>query len=455
MSRAVCALWVLAAAACQGVGEGEASGEMVTDAGGPQAATCPATATEYESSAPPVAARDAGALVRSADGGPSVLPPEPTEDLGPQNAFIRVYPEVPDLQYGVGYMFQVAPRTSVLTLNIRKYGQDHWDYEYGNDAMTFRSVTTFSAPKALTRTQASSDADGGIQVAISYPTQPGFSVEQRTGFLIHQVVVRHTLNGTPAVTDPWEASFHLLQTAYNADEGFVVTEDQPWDRVVTQPWQIASRGVSAGIPDGQDILVPVVANTTPASGVSRWRRMGKRWLPVGFTPVSGGYEPSLVRDVDGCLVYSARGSGNEGHVIRVLRSCRAEGPWSAKAFVDGVRNDGPVSVNPGPRGIYVATNPYGANGATGRGILSRWHLNAERTGLGPQMDVINARTAWGAPPVGLGWFVDHPIGTALELSDGKVHFMMAFRSMAFSTVGGGNEINTSHTGLNICEHPRR
>ncbi len=46
----------------------------------------------------------------------------------------------------------------------------------------------------------------------------------------------------------------------------------------------------------------------------RWRFLDAEWRPVAFTLVAGNdksYEPSLVRDVDGSLLYLARKDGND------------------------------------------------------------------------------------------------------------------------------------------------
>ena len=91
------------------------------------------------------------------------------------------------------------------------------------------------------------------------------------------------------------------------------------------------------IPDGDDFLVgmtggkidaatlktqgPEVA-TAGGAGVMRWKREGNIWRATAYVPVTGvdgAFEPSLIRDVDGTLLFCGRGSKQpESNDIRGL-----------------------------------------------------------------------------------------------------------------------------------------
>lgn len=58
---------------------------------------------------------------------------------------------------------------------------------------------------------------------------------------------------------------------------------------------------------------------------------------------------------------------------------------------------------------------------------------------------------FGPPPEGTRWFADHPISSVLRLADEKLHNVMAYRVMALSTSGRGQETITPATGTYIEE----
>ena len=101
-----------------------------------------------------------------------------------------------------------------------------------------------------------------------------------------------------------------------------------------------------------------------ACGVSRWQRLDSRWQPVEFVPVVRSreaadpqvvygqrmpvlpMEPSLIRDVDGALLLSARGVYDEAdeHAIRVWRSTDGQ-TWDLVIDIPEVRGQAPVTIN--------------------------------------------------------------------------------------------------------------
>ena len=138
------------------------------------------------------------------------------------------------------------------------------------------------------------------------------------------------------------------------------------------------------IPDDMDLLLPMAGGKTGADrfdparcrelglvydhhdagcGVMRWRRDEKRWRPVSFVPVTGddnSLEPSLIRDIDGSLLFGARG-GREStyNDIRVWRSQDGGETWAQVINVSGALSSAPVSLNQAADGTpYVVSNLY-------------------------------------------------------------------------------------------------
>ena len=120
------------------------------------------------------------------------------------------------------------------------------------------------------------------------------------------------------------------------------------------------------IADGDDLLLAMSAgrrDDEALSGVMRWRRDPARgWQPVDFLRVEGADgsgEPSLVRDRDGSLLFSARGGRDVMHDIRVWRSRDGGRAWAETVHVVGIVGSTPITLNRAADGTpYVAANVY-------------------------------------------------------------------------------------------------
>jgi hypothetical protein len=247
---------------------------------------------------------------------------------------------------------------------------------------------------------------------------------------------------------------YVYQFAYDGREFHVVKRqtkraDAPL-RTVDGAWTIVAPGISSAIPDGDDLLSGVVANdgNREVAGVSRWRREGGDWRPVEFLGISGGAEPSLVRDVDDCLLYSVRGAGAEGQAVRVWRSRDGARNWDQVLHIPNLRANAPVVLNQAADGTpYIAGN----HPASFRAKTCLWPLNAERTACGPVIVARDCVADFGPAPEGTTWFADHPTATTVRLADGQWHNLLGYRVMAFSTAGVGGETLTPQTGCYIEE----
>jgi len=195
-------------------------------------------------------------------------------------------------------------------------------------------------------------------------------------------------------------------------------------------------GLTWGIPDGDDLLYALMAKRSGVtiSGVTRWKRRGGIWRPVHFLPVTDPaqdwYEPSLIRDTDGSLLFSAR---IDQAMIRVWRSTDGGKTWSLVVDIQGEREPAPMTLNRATDGTpYIAANLVGR----GREVVCLWPLNGARSGLLPPIVARDARADFGPPPSGSQWKVDHPNASTLRLADGKWHSVLVYRIMDAAEHGG-------------------
>jgi hypothetical protein len=206
----------------------------------------------------------------------------------------------------------------------------------------------------------------------------------------------------------------------------------------------------------------------------RWRRTGDAWRATAYVPVTGvdgAFEPSMVRDVDGTLLFCARGSKEpESNDIRIWRSKDAGQSWEKIVHVRGVVSSAPISLNQTAAGTpYVVSNLYevfmhradrlqqrkDAEGRVRGGGWTRitqalWPMTDDRSGLRTPIRTRDTWTEFGSPPGGTTWLVDHPSGAVLHLADGKWHGVLASRVMEMAEYTY-SMAPTPHTGAYLEE----
>lgn len=389
--------------------------------------------------------------------GPTLV--QPVEQTGGQTC-----------RYGMAYVFQVGPETAAALVNVRTAGVGRWDFENGSDIVVFDDLAGIAARPAIVCARNTTDTDaqtGKRRVAVHYPVTPGFwplgakradgteHPAAGTGFGVSQVL-QFDLNEEGFFTwdNPFQQSWVVYQFAWDGAT-FSVTRAEPrapGDALLIGdgPWRIVADGITCAIPDGDDLLYPVVAHdgNRNACGVTRWRISPEGWRPVVFYGISVGYEPSLVRDTDGSLLYTARDADGDGNSVRVWRSRDGGENWYEVLHDSTLRSNAPMVLNRAADGTpYLAANhPKGF-----RNILAMWPLAAERNGFEPPLIIRDCDPDFGAPPDRTSWFADHPVGAVVRLRDGQWHGVLGYRAMAFSTEGVGGETLTSHTGWYIEE----
>jgi len=387
-------------------------------------------------------------------------------------ADVTVPPNVPPgeaRRYGLGTPFQVGPRTAGIFCNLRVEGVAVGDFEDGTDAILFDDVSDIRADRAIpvTRNERVVDPETGERrIIVKYTVGCGFvplGAKRADGSA-------HPHAGTgfsfcAALSFPmnadgyfdWNSGFkwytEVSQFIYDGKTLRVLRTELRTDKhplkVLGTEWTIMDPGLTTAIPDGEALLVPVRAVRAGlwACGVARWVRRYGLWRPVSFLPVTeaGGpwTEPSLIRDTDGSLLFSARGYGEASTTIRVWRSADAGATWQQIIDAPQTRNEAPIVLNQAADGTpYMAGNLLGH----GREVLCIWPLNADRSGLQEHIIIRDAPAEFGASPA--GWHVDHPNAVTLRLADGQWHNVLAYRVMY---VAGEGAKSISQTGCYVEE----
>ena len=378
-----------------------------------------------------------------------------------------------DLRYGLGCAFQVSPDQAGLIANLRTQGFQVGDFEAGVDVVLFDRIDAISAEgaKPLTRTSKYADRKTGEwRVAIKYWASGGFiplgarrpdgdpHPHAGTGFLVCEVNdIAMKGSGYYGYYQKSEKdkvrTTEVLHLAYDGSELRLVetearTAANPL-RAAGSDWTVTAPGLQMAVPDGDDLLYACDGSAGPgrrASGVSRWRRLEGRWqliswVPIAFTripkeprrtwcgePIAlNAFEPSLIRDTDGALLFTLRTSGSEveDHIIRVWRSTDTH-TWELAIEVPRGRGQGPVTLNQAADGTpYLAANRLGHE----RDWLALWPLTQDRTGLEEPITIRNALKQFGPPPSGKVWFMDSPMAQTVHLADHRWHNLLSYRIM--------------------------
>ncbi|MEO8659151.1 MAG: hypothetical protein ABI693_11815, partial [Bryobacteraceae bacterium] len=169
-------------------------------------------------------------------------------------------------------------------------------------------------------------------------------------------------------------SFKAVRNDVRAQNG-----DDPL-RIGKSGWTVLVSGIKNAIPDGHDLLLSALAaredRSAVAVGVIRWARQSGFWKPIDFDPVvttpgpvpkgpnpmerCPWMEPSVDRDADGRLLFSARGMDvpkGPGYTLRLWRT-DGQGGWRQLLDEPKARLNSPVTVNVAPNGsAYIVSNP--------------------------------------------------------------------------------------------------
>ena len=411
-------------------------------------------------------------------------------------ADLKLPPDTPadkSWRYGLIFPFQVAPNMAAAFVNIRirngvmAPARSGDDYEVGGDVVLFDDVSgaVTSPPVAVMRNHEepnpNSNPPNQPSIMVKYPMRGGFvpagakkadgspHPHAGTGFGINMAIARHpgdpkSESGGGMYEDGESYSYlELFQFTYQ-DGRFEVTGSERIPQHELIPgWFVANGGLTNAIPDGDDLLVAMSAGRieeTPApgesvpmgGGIMRWQRKEGVWRPVSYIQATGNdssTEASLIRDVDGNLLLSARGSQNrDNHAIRVWHSLDNGKSWEKIIHVADVISSSPITLNQAADGTpYIASNifmvpldsipkrfriPADKQGRVRGGGWTRqklylWPLTEDRTGLEAPLLGRHCKADFGPAPSGSMWRADHPVAATVRLADGKWHNIMGYR----------------------------
>jgi hypothetical protein len=402
-------------------------------------------------------------------------------------------PEGKSWRYGLIFPFQVGPRMAAAFVNIRirngvmAPARSGDDYEVGNDVVLFDDVNLPPSAPAVPVTRnheaanPNSNPPNQTAIMVKYPMRGGFvplgaknpdgspHPHAGTGFGIDTGLARRP--GDPKSAhgggmyegDERYQIMEVFQFSYDGDQFRVTGKEQVLPTGLVSGWSISNGGLTNAIADGADLLVGMHAskvdgagNPEPeaprGSGVLRWQRTNRLWRPVSFVPVTGtdeSTEPSLIRDTNGDLLFSARGKGGtRPHAIRVWRSRDGGETWKKIIHVVGVISSCPITLNQAADGTpYIASNMYlvpldpipkrfripaDAEGRVRGGGWTRqklylWPLSDDRAGLEAPILGRHCKAEFGPAPSGSMWRADHPSSTTVQLGDGNWHNVMGYR----------------------------
>ena len=402
-----------------------------------------------------------------------------------------------EFRYGLGHVFQAGPNQAGLLCNLRFEGLPAGDFEAGMDVVVFDDTQKISSTNAVPVTRTVKYADrvtGQWRIVLKHLAVGGFipfgarradgspHPHAGTGFGFCEALdfpmkgsgpnygyysKRDKTKGMVRTTEVQQLTFDGKE--FKVPRVDTYTEAKPlW--APGCKWKITCPPLRMGIPDGDDLLVGVVATSNDASvlfsapqaaGVSRWCRVGGRWQPVEFTPVFlsrvakqrpdrplvEAMEPTLIRDLDGAMLFTVRSAYTkyEDHVVRVWRSVDGRA-WKLIVEQPDMRGQSPVTINRAADGTpYIVSNALGRE----RDKLVLWPFSRDRTGFEKPVTVRDALQQFGRPPSKIVWFMDHANAGVVRLADGRWHDLLVYRILDRGEHGG--QAPPPQTGLYVEE----
>lgn len=391
-------------------------------------------------------------------------------------------------RYGPAYPFQIGPTQVALSTCLRMEGLAAGDFENGSDMIVFDDLSKVSADHAIpfSRNDKYLTPVGQPRIAIRYPAVGGFVPHGAlradgsphpyagTGFTFAQILDFPMLpGGIYTKADKKSRMIGKIEVRQIRFDGKHLTTDfcetfakeHPLIPPGQSNWALFWTGQRPAIPDGDDLLLPIGAAqgdrstwmpSPMACGVARFTYQHGEWRPATFVPVIVNedpfsevhMEPSLVRDVDGSLLFCARGCFNDHveHAIQIWRSRDGGTTWKLVIDDANTRGQSTVNLNVAVDGTpYVVANAFGRE----RDELRVWPLNTERNALAESILVRDALEEFGPTPSGAVWFMDHPCGAVVRLADGKWRSLLVYRIMDRGEHGGS--MPAPQTGVYIEE----
>ena len=282
-------------------------------------------------------------------------------------------------RYGLTVPFQVAAKQAAAFVNLRLEYPPGGDWEVGTDVVIFDRLgkpapqRIFPISRVDRDTNPKSTPPGKPALILKYPVRGGFvplGAKRRdgsphphagTGFgLLHAMAapiytreeIRAAVDNLAPFLGPEFYSYEEVQQYMYDGQQFRVTGSERFTvDGILDGWTVQAIGLTNAIPDGDDLLLSGTAKKPGgalSAGVLTWKRGPKGWRPTAFAPVTGGdgsIEASLVRDVDGSFLFSARGTKQDTrNNLRVWRAERLDAEWKQVINLPGIIA-GPITIN--------------------------------------------------------------------------------------------------------------
>lgn len=367
-------------------------------------------------------------------------------------ADLSIIPDTPPgelWRYGGGGAFQVAPCLAAFFCSIWVEGKGNIDFVNGSDVILFNDLSDISAENAI---PFSRNETGESFVVVKGTVTGGFvpfgakltdgspHPHAGSGFgLNYALKYMFDETGHYDYRESKEKWLEFFQFAYDGKKLRILKKERVEYETLLPNWEYVGEGLSNAIPDGQDLLFSVTAKNEngAVSGVTRWKYGENGWQLISFVPVTKsregdkghwicGGEPSLIRDADGSLLFSARSAGEAIYDMAVWRSTDSGETWEQIIYRKNCRARSPVTINRTADGTpYIAAN-LPSNSRT-REVLGLWQLNKERTDFEDVIIARDCRAEFGFAPSGSWWRVDHPRSTVLQLADGAWHDVLIYQ----------------------------
>lgn len=384
-------------------------------------------------------------------------------------------------RYMLNYPFQVAPNLAGAYCNIKTTPGPGQDFGGGADIVLFDHPTRLRPERAVKVARnhlAPNPNNGGRPAAFAkFPGMIGFvplgakrpdgspHPHAGTGFVLVSCTAwpLDDSEGFSTAPDRTGRAAYRGPKAYRPNELYQLSYDGTNFRVgapevlqesgIIQGYNLDMTGMGCAIADGDDLLAGMSAHSANhvGAGLQRWSRINGAWRPGAYeqvTPDDDSIEPTLMRDLDGGLLFCARGRRHHGPPMRIWRQAGPGAPWELRLNINRLLPSTPVTLNRAVDGTpYVAGNfyepefrlPEGLHSDGGisrlepmgrraeRSTISVWALNAARDGFDAQFIARDPRSEFGLPPHGTTWAVDHPVGSPVRLADGRWHSLMGYR----------------------------
>jgi len=374
--------------------------------------------------------------------------------------------------YGLGLPLQLSATEVGILANIRSWGSDVVDLELGNDLLVIDRADAQS-PKdvvPLNRTDTAWHASAGTNYLLSkYPMTggfvpfgalgadgaphphagSGFGLGSARGFPLDSAGEVSVLHLGELNKEQVYERLEFQQYRFEGKRFLVESSELLEPDELLDGWRITCPPLGNCVPDGADLLGGLMCRPSDQPSVrvenagiehgtphlARWSRIDGRWTLVAVYPVADEpdikfVEPSIVRDVDGDLLYSARDfRPHMPPLISVWRSSDNGRSWQQILRKREVIAQAPVTINLALDGTaYLASCPPKQEdySISQRERLCLWPLSRDRTDT---LDPVIARDC----PAEFGMTAcdmrraDHPVGMTVRLSDGAWHHLLCYR----------------------------